>query len=91
MSIPVLILKISKFILNPIITLGFIVATIVFFYGIVQFIWGADDDAKRKQGKASIVWGIIGLVVMFSVYGIIHFVLNTFGIPDKYPAILQNQ
>lgn len=84
MSVPVLIAKISKFILNPIITLGFVIATIVFFYGIVQFIWSAEDDAKRKQGKDAMVWGIIGLVVMFSVYGIIHFVLATFGLQGEY-------
>jgi hypothetical protein len=84
MDVPTLLARISKYILNPVITLGFIVATIVFFYGIVQFIWGADEDKTRDDGKRSIVWGIVGLVVMFSVYGIIKFVLYTFGLQDTY-------
>lgn len=88
MSVPVLIGRISTYILNPVITLGFVIATIIFFYGIVQFIWSADDDTKRETGKKSIIWGIVGLVVMFSVYGIIRFTLTTFGIQDKYPSTL---
>jgi uncharacterized membrane protein len=88
MPVPVLLGKISQYILNPIITLGFVVATIVFFYGIVKFIQNADDDTKREEGKKSIIYGIVGFVVMFSVYGIIKFVLNTLGIPNAYPSIL---
>jgi hypothetical protein len=88
MSVPVLLGRISQYVLNPIITVGFVVATIVLFYGIVKLIWSADEDSKREEGKKAIIYGVIGLVVMFSVYGIIHLVLATFDIDDKYPAIL---
>ena len=86
MTLTGLLAKISNVIINPLVILGFVVATIVFFYGIIKFISNADDDASRKQGKDSIVYGVIGLVVMFSVFGILHFVLKTFGIDNKYPS-----
>lgn len=86
MSIGTLLGKISQYILNPIIVLGFVVATIVFFYGIVKFIANADSDAERETGKRSIVYGLVGLFIMLSVYGILHFVLNTFSI--DYPSSL---
>ena len=73
--------KIAIYIINPIIVLGFVVATIVFFWGIVKFIWKADSDTDREEGKQSILYGIIGLFIMVSVYGILRFVLNTFEIP----------
>ena len=72
--------KINEHILNPIIILGFVVATIVFFYGIAKFIWSADSDTDRDEGKRSIMYGIVGLFIMFSVFGIVHFILDTFRI-----------
>lgn len=82
----VLLGKIASFIINPIIILGFVIATVIFFYGIAKFIWSADSDADRKTGKDSIMYGVIGLFIMFSVYGILHLILDTFQIP--YPGIL---
>lgn len=89
MSVGALLAKINQFILNPIIVLGFVVATAVFFYGIAKFIWSADSDTNREEGKKSILYGVIGLFIMFSVYGIMHFVLDTFNIPKTGIRVLQ--
>ncbi|HEY4515707.1 MAG TPA: hypothetical protein VJH67_00790 [Candidatus Paceibacterota bacterium] len=80
--------KINEFILNPVIILGFVVATAVFFFGVAKFIASSDDDTKREEGKKSIVYGIVGMFIMFSVYGIVNFVLNTFGIPNQTGGII---
>ena len=77
-SVGSLIAKINIYILNPIIILGFVVATVVFFYGIAKFLWSADNETNRAEGKKSIIYGIVGLFVMFSVFGIIRFILATF-------------
>lgn len=74
-----LLTKIAALIINPLIVLGFVVATIYFFYGIVQLIWGADESDLDKR-KANVTYGLIGLFIMFSVYGILRLVLNTFNI-----------
>ncbi len=78
-SVTNLLAKIAALIINPLIVLGFVVATIYFFYGIVQLIWGADESDLDKR-KANVTYGLIGLFIMFSVYGILRLVLNTFGI-----------
>jgi len=72
--------QIATLILNPLIVLGFVVATIYLFYGIVQMIWGADGNDLDKK-KTNVMYGVIGLFVMFSVYGILRIVLATFDIP----------
>lgn len=72
--------KIATYIINPIIVLGFVVATIFFFYGIIGLIAGADGSDLEKK-KMNVFYGIIGMFVMFSVYGILRLALNTFGIP----------
>lgn len=66
---------------NSIIPLIFALATVMFVWGIVQFfILGADDVEKRKQGKQFLIWGIIALTVMLSVWGLVNILGATFGI-----------
>jgi uncharacterized membrane protein len=75
-----LLLRINQVILNPLIALAFAVAFVVFFWGIVQFVRKADDAEGRETGKRNIIYGIIGMVIMVSVFGIIQTVLQTFQI-----------
>lgn len=74
--------KIANLILNPLIVLGFVVATIFLFYGIAKMIWGA-DSGNLDENKKSVMYGVIGLFIMFSVFGILYLVLDTFDIPCK--------
>ena len=80
MEVPELLGRINQHILNPIIGLVFAVALIVFFWGIIQFINSETSDAKRDEGKRKIFYGVLGMFIMFSAFGIIKLILNTFGI-----------
>jgi ABC-type phosphate transport system permease subunit len=78
--------KVNQFILNPLILLIFAVAFLVFFWGIVQFISSQTADASRDEGKRKIFWGLFGMFIMISAYGLIRLVLGTFGITSStYP------
>lgn len=70
-------------ILQPIVYLLFAVAFLVFFWGIFQMIRGADSEEAVSKGKQHILWGVIGLVIMFGALGIIEIVKGTFGITLK--------
>lgn len=85
-SVTNLLSKIAIQILNPLIVLGFVIATIFLFYGIAEMIWKSDSSDLEKN-RNNIKWGIIGLFIMFSVYGILRLVLETFGInwPGFFP------
>lgn len=64
----------------------FSVALLYFVYGIVQFIAKAGDDKAREEGKRNIFWGLVGMLIMISVFGIIRFILSNFGLStDVYP------
>lgn len=67
-------------IVNPLILLMFGVATAYFIFNFVRFLSLEPGDKNREESRKAIMWGIIGMVVMFSVYGLIRFTLNTFGI-----------
>lgn len=72
--------RINLYILNPIIVFMFVVALLVFFWGLVQFIYNAGSDSGRDTGKQHIIWGIVGMFIMVAVYGIIRLILDTFGL-----------
>ena len=78
---------ISRVILNPLISLLFAIALLMFFVGIFQFINSETSDAKREEGKKKIFYGLVGMFIMVSAYGLIRLILNTFGIPSpSYPG-----
>jgi len=68
-----------------IIGLLFIVATLVFLWGIVQFIASAGDEAKRKTSKGLMTWGILGLAVMAAAWGITQVLVDYFLVPAEGP------
>ena len=67
-----LISNIKVYILNPIIGFMFAVAVVMFIYGIVEYIWSADNEDKVAVGKTHIIWGIVAIFVMVGVYGILN-------------------
>jgi hypothetical protein len=57
------------------------VAFIVFLYGIFNyFILGGSSDAERAKGKQFALWGIIGFVIILSVWGLVAVVGSVFGL-----------
>ncbi|MDP1689853.1 MAG: hypothetical protein Q8L52_01475 [bacterium] len=68
-------------VINPIILLLAALAFVLFLWGVFEFIAHAEDETKRKEGRQAIMWGLIGLVIIFGAYGIINLVLGTFGVP----------
>jgi hypothetical protein len=67
-------------IINPIILLLGAAAFVLFVWGVFEFILHADDEGKREEGRKAIMWGLIGLVVIFGAYGIINLAAGTFGL-----------
>ncbi len=77
--------NVNKFVLNPIISLLFALALLVFFWGLFVFIAKADSPEERENGKRKLLWGVIGMFIMVSVYAIIRIILGTFGVlPPDY-------
>ena len=71
---------INRIILNPLILLAFAVASIVFFWGVLQFIASETSDDNREKGKRKIFWGLFGMFIMISAYGLIRLITGTFGV-----------
>lgn len=73
--------KVQSEILTPIITLLTLAAFVLFLWGLVQFIAGSDDEEKRRTGQQHMIWGIIGLVIIFGANAIVSLIKATVGAP----------
>ena len=87
-----LVQSITREIINPIIGVLFAAALLYFFWGLLMFIFQADDVSKREEYKQHMLWGLIGLTVMVSAYAILAIGLRTFGVRgDQVPAPVQGE
>ena len=71
--------SINTYIVNPIIGLLFGLALLYFMYGVAVFIVNGDNDVKRREGANHMLWGVVGLFVMVSVFGIMKIICTTIG------------
>lgn len=66
-------------IVNPAINFLLAAASVVFLYGIIQYVIGSQgDQAKLNKGKQIMFWGIIGMFIMVSAWGIVRILCNFF-------------
>jgi TRAP-type C4-dicarboxylate transport system permease small subunit len=68
--------KLEVQIINPIITLLALAAFVVFVWGVVGYIQNAANDEKRAQGQQHILWGIVGLALLFGAAAIANVLKN---------------
>lgn len=70
---------------NSVVPLLFAIAVVSFIWGAIKFfIIDADEEAKREQGRQFMLWGIIALAVMISVWGLVKVLAVTFGIDTTF-------
>ncbi len=82
--------KAVEAIVNPIIQVIFAIALVIFVYGIFEFVRGADKPDVRIKGQQHIMYGLIGLLIMTSVFTIINILMNTIGVTGSdVPKILK--
>lgn len=68
--------------------LNTVVVPVIFALAFAAFVWGAvnyfffhgGDETKRAEGRQFVLWGILGMVVLFSVWGFVNIMLSTLGI-----------
>lgn len=57
--------------------------------GVIYFVWGvisyviADEEEAKKKGRDRMIYGIIGLVVIISVWGLVRLIQRSFGLSQQ--------
>ena len=64
----------------PLIILLSGIALLMFLYGGLRFVLGANNPSMRENGQRHMIYGIIGLLVMVSAATILAIAANSFGL-----------
>jgi hypothetical protein len=65
-----------------------IVIPVLFSLALGAFVWGvmkyffldSDSEEGRRQGRQFILWGLVGMVLLFSAWGVVYILLDTLGL-----------
>lgn len=79
-------LALANTFLNALIGLAITLAIVVFFWGLIKYLWGASSE-NASEGLSIMMWGVIAIFVMVSIWGIIRLLQNTFNVTSTDPII----
>jgi len=55
-------------------------AVIYFIWGVLKYVLSAGDEEKQKEGRSMMIYGIIAIFVIVSVWGLVGVLVGTFGL-----------
>jgi hypothetical protein len=85
-SILDLLIWVKCIIVAALIPLIFAAAFLFFLWGVLRFM-AATDSTKKEESKKFIMWGIVALFVMVSLWGIIKILGQTLGVESTVPLL----
>lgn len=71
-----------------VIPIMFALAIIYFFWGLIKFIRAAGDPKAAAEGKGIMIYGVIAIAVMVSIYGLVAWLQSNLGINAGGSVIL---
>lgn len=74
-------------ILQPLIGLFIGAAVVYFLLGVLKYMSKAGDDKEQEEGRKMMLYGIIGLFVMISVWGLVNVLGGTFVLDNSTPPL----
>ena len=82
-SVITLMQSVNRVVINPLIILIFAIAVVYFIYGLTRYLLSPDNEEVRSTSKSHMLWGIIGMFIMVSVFGIMNILLTTLEVPKS--------
>ncbi|HAO64813.1 TPA: hypothetical protein DCQ44_02405 [Candidatus Taylorbacteria bacterium] len=80
--------NIITLIVNPLILLLIGVAVIYFLWGVFNFVRHAENSDDRVTGARHILWGVIGIAIIFSAFAFFRIIQNTIGPSSFHPTTI---
>jgi len=71
---------------NILIPLFIGVAVILFFYGLIKYITSGESDDAKKSARSYMIYGVVVLFVMISVWGLVQILVDLFGLEGVAPV-----
>jgi len=66
------------------------IAVVVFLIGVLKYVRAGEDEEERKKAKGLMIFGVIALFVMVSVWGLVNIIGGTLSLDTDIPDTLKN-
>lgn len=53
---------------------------LAFFWGLVKYIFAQGDESAKADGKKIMLWGLVALFVMVTVWGLVKLIATNLGV-----------
>jgi hypothetical protein len=67
--------KIVPFVDTAVIPLLYVLAFLFFMIGVARYFFTGGEE-NREKGKAFVLWGLIGMVAIFGIWGVVRLLLS---------------
>ena len=61
------------------------IAVFIIILGLFNYIREGDNEEKRAEGRMFIIWGIVSIFVMLSIWGLVNVLVGTFNFDNTLP------
>jgi len=67
-------------IVDALVPIVFVLAFVYFFYGVAKYVTSAGDEEAQKSARGIMMYGVIGIFVIASIWGIVFFLQTALGV-----------
>ncbi len=71
--------------INRLIPFVIALTVLIFLWGIFKFVIAGGDGEARKEAQGYIIWGIVALFVMVSVWGLVNILVRSVNLDNTAP------
>ncbi len=75
--------------INRLIPFVIALTVFIFLWGVFRFVIAGADGDQRKEAQGYMIWGIIALFVMVSVWGLVNILVRSFNLDVSAPPAPQ--
>lgn len=79
------IINLGSDLINRLIPFIIALTVLVFLFGVFKFVFSGGDGDSRKEAQGYMIWGIIALFVMVSVWGLVNILVRSFSLENAAP------
>jgi len=77
-------------VVNLLVPLVIAIGLLLFIWGLVQYIVASGDEAAKEEGRRKMVWGVIALFVIVSVWGLVALLNQLTGVKQAVDVTTPN-
>jgi len=80
-------LNLVNTVINALVPIIISLSLVVFFFGLVKYMMSLGKEESRKEAMQLMIWGVIAIFVMVSIWGIIRLLQSTFKVTSSDPIV----